>query len=249
MTVKNNKQFEVIPAIDIINGECVRLSMGDYEQVKKYGTNPLETALWFESLGFKKLHIVDLEGAKQERPVNLKVLEKIAANTSLEIQFGGGIKNKAIAQQVFESGAHSIICGSIAVTNPEIMRDLIDSYGAQKIILGLDLKEDKIAIKGWKEQSNNNIYEFILSYTTLGISRIICTDISKDGMLLGPSFELYKDLNTRFPQIAIIASGGVSNENDVFSLANTGASGVIVGKAFYENKINIEELQKWLQNV
>lgn len=247
MIIMNNK-FEVIPAIDIINGECVRLSMGDYEQVKKYGTNPLETALWFESLGFKKLHIVDLEGAKQESPVNLAVLEKIASNTSLVIQFGGGIKTQAIAKQVFDSGAHSIICGSIAVTNPEIMRDIIENYGAQNIILGLDIKEEKIAIKGWKEKSNNNIYEFISTYTAQGINRIICTDVSKDGMLQGPAFDLYKDLSTRFPTLKIIASGGVSNEQDIFSLATTGASGVIVGKAFYENKINIEELQKWLQN-
>lgn len=243
-----NNKFEVIPAIDIINGECVRLSMGDYDRVKRYSTNPLEIALWFESLGFKKLHIVDLEGAKQESPVNLAVLKKIASNTSLEIQFGGGVKTQAIAKQVFDSGAHSIICGSIAVTNLEIMRDLIDNYGAKNIILGLDIKEGKIAIKGWKEQSNNNIYEFISTYTSLGVSRVICTDISKDGMLLGPAYELYKDLSARFSALTIIASGGVSSEKDIFSLASTGASGVVVGKAFYENKINIEELQKWLQN-
>lgn len=248
MINKNNKEFEVIPAIDLINGECVRLSMGDYEKMKKYGSNPVEMALWFESLGFKKLHIVDLEGAKQERPVNLLVLERIAIKTSLEIQFGGGIKNQEIARQVFDSGAHSIICGSISVTNPEIMNDLISTYGPAKIILALDIKEDKIAIKGWKEQSNNDIYEFISIYTTFGINRIICTDISKDGMLLGPSFELYKDLKNSFPLVQIIASGGVSNEKDIFALAKTGASGVVVGKAFYENKINIEELRKWLQN-
>lgn len=248
MKNNNKNRFEVIPAIDIINGECVRLSMGDYEQVKKYGSNPLETALWFESLGFKKLHIVDLEGAKQEMPVNLSVLENIAANTSFEIQFGGGIKTQAIAKQIFNSGAHSIICGSIAVTNPEILRDLLDIYGAQKIVLGLDIKEGKIAIKGWKKQYSNNIYEFISTHAALGINRIICTDISKDGMLLGPAFELYRNLNSKFPTLEIIASGGVSSEQDIFSLATTGAYGVIVGKAFYENKINIEELQKWLQN-
>lgn len=248
MVTNSKNRFEVIPAIDIINGECVRLSMGDYEKVTKYSSNPLETALWFESLGFEKLHIVDLEGAKQDRPANLGVLETIASNTSLKIQFGGGIKNQAIAKQVFDSGANSIVCGSIAVTNPELLIDLVKIYGAQNVILGLDIYKKKIAIKGWKEHSNNNIYDVISTYTSQGIESIICTDISKDGMLLGPSFELYKELNTRFPQLKIIASGGVSNEEEIFSLANTGACGVIVGKAFYENKINIKKLQEWLQN-
>ncbi len=247
--ISNSKnKFEVIPAIDLINGECVRLSMGDYSKVKKYHRNPLESALWFESLGFKKIHIVDLEGAKQDRPVNLGVLESIANNTSLEIQFGGGIKSQAIARQVFDCGAHSIICGSIAVTNPQIMIDIINCYGCQKVILGLDIREEKISINGWKEQSNNDIYSFIFSYTLLGIDKIICTDISKDGMLSGPSFNLYKNLISKFPNVQIIASGGVSNEDDVFALANIGTSGVIVGKAFYETKIDINKIQKWMQN-
>lgn len=242
------RNFEVIPAIDIINGECVRLSMGDYEQVKRYSTNPLDVALWFESLGFKKLHIVDLEGAKQESPVNLDVLETIASNSSLEIQFGGGIKSQAIAKRVFDSGANSIICGSIAVTKPEIVKELLDIYGFKKIVLGLDIKEGMIAINGWKNKYNNNIYDFICTYALLGIERVICTDISKDGMLAGPSFQLYEELKNRFPALTIIASGGVSNEKDIFSLAKTGLCGVVVGKAFYENKINIKELQKWLLN-
>jgi phosphoribosylformimino-5-aminoimidazole carboxamide ribotide isomerase len=239
--------FEVIPAIDIIEGECVRLSMGDYAVVTKYSSNPVEVAQGFESLGFRKLHLVDLDGAKGDSSVNLKVLEKIAASTSLEIQFGGGIKSEESALRAFDSGAGSVICGSLAVKERNMFLSLLSSEGPERIILGVDVKDKLVYINGWKEQTNNNIYDFISSFTEFGLKKIICTDIAKDGMLSGPSLDLYKSLSERFSELKVIASGGVSGNEDIQALAHSGASGVVVGKAFYEKRIDIKNLVEWLQ--
>lgn len=239
--------FEVIPAIDIINGECVRLSMGDYKVVTKYSTNPVEIAKGFESLGFKKLHLVDLDGAKGDSSVNLMVLEKIAASTSMEIQFGGGIKSEESALRAFESGAGSVICGSLAVKDRELFLSLLSEQGPDRIILGVDVKDELVYINGWKEKTNNTIYDFISSFTEFGLKKVICTDIAKDGMLKGPSLDLYKALYQKFPRLRIVASGGVANNEDIIALSKSGASGVVVGKAFYEKRIDVKKLVEWLQ--
>jgi len=240
--------YKVIPAMDIIDGGCVRLTMGDYGMVKKYSSNPLDVAKDFENAGFKKIHIVDLDGAKSNAPRNLQIVKDVSQNTRLEIQFGGGIKSLESAVSAFEYGADSIILGSVAVKQPEIVARLIELYGKERIILGVDVKEGKISINGWKEQVNIDINKFISSYATLGINRVICTDISKDGMLSGPTFQLYQNLKQQFPSVNIIASGGVSSEQDIIKLISMGIDGVIAGKAFYENKIDINFLVEWLQN-
>ena len=240
--------YKVIPAMDIIDGGCVRLTMGDYGMVKKYSSNPLDVAKDFENAGFKKIHIVDLDGAKSNAPRNLQIVKDVSQNTRLEIQFGGGIKSLESAGSAFEYGADSIILGSVAVKQPEIVASLVELYGKESIILGVDVKEGKISINGWKEQVDIDINEFISSYTTLGINKVICTDISKDGMLNGPTFKLYQNLKQLFPSVNIIASGGVANEQDIMKLISMGIDGVIAGKAFYENKIDIKFLLEWLQN-
>lgn len=239
--------FNVIPAIDIIGGECVRLSMGNYDIVTKYSSNPVDVAKGFESLGFAKLHVVDLDGAKGDSSINLKVLEKIANSTSMEIQFGGGIKNKWSAMRAFDCGARSVICGSVAVKERDLFLSLLSVVGYDRVILGVDVKDELVYINGWKTKTDNNIYDFISSFTEYGLKRVICTDISKDGMLQGPSLELYRLLVERFPELSIVASGGVSGNEDIYSLVQTGVSGVVVGKAFYEKKINIKGLLEWLQ--
>jgi phosphoribosylformimino-5-aminoimidazole carboxamide ribotide isomerase len=239
--------FEVIPAIDIIDGECVRLSMGDYGVVTKYSSNPVEVAQSFESFGFRKLHLVDLDGAKGDSSVNLKVLEKIAASTSMEIQFGGGIKSEESALRAFESGAGSVICGSLAVKDRDLFLSLLTNQGPDRVVLGVDVKEELVYINGWKEKTNNTIYDFISSFTEFGLKKVICTDIAKDGMLSGPSLDLYKSLTERFAELIVIASGGVSDIKDIKALSRSGAAGVVVGKAFYEKRIDIENLVEWLQ--
>jgi phosphoribosylformimino-5-aminoimidazole carboxamide ribotide isomerase len=248
MYKRNNNRFRLIPAIDIIGGECVRLSMGDYGQVTKYSSSPAMVAGDFEKMGFDRIHIVDLDGAKSAEPSNLQALRDIAAATGLVIQFGGGIKSMESAQRAFDSGAHSVIVGSVAVKDPGLVCRLLERYGNKRIILGIDIKEGKIAINGWKEQINSNIDEFIKSYTSIGITKIICTDISKDGMLSGPAFDLYMELRTTFPSLEIIASGGVSGMEDIIALEEAGLDGVVVGKAFYEKKIDLKKLESWLQN-
>lgn len=248
MYKRNNNRFGLIPAIDIIGGECVRLSMGDYGQVTKYSSSPAMVAGDFEKMGFDRIHIVDLDGAKSAEPSNLQALRDIAAATGLVIQFGGGIKSMESAQRAFDSGAHSVIVGSVAVKDPGLVCRLLERYGNKRIILGIDIKEGKIAINGWKEQINSNIYEFIKSYTSIGITKIICTDISKDGMLSGPAFDLYMELRTTFPSLEIIASGGVSGMEDIIALEEAGLDGVVVGKAFYEKRIDLKKLESWLQN-
>ncbi len=242
------KKFKIIPAIDIIDGECVRLSMGDYAMKKVYGKDPAEMAKMFMETGFDRLHVVDLQGAKAETPVNLETLRKVASATSAAIQFGGGVKSEAAAEAAFRCGATKIICGSIAVENPDLLKNLLRNYGGERVILGADIRDGMISVKGWLEQSKLKINELISKFSVFGLKEVICTDISKDGMLQGPSFEIYRELKNEFPEIGIIASGGVSSLEDIVKLYETGVDGVIAGKAFYENKISYSELMLWLQS-
>ena len=238
--------MEIIPAIDIINGECVRLTQGDYAQKTIYHKDPLEAALYFESIGIKRLHLVDLDGAKEGKIVNYKVLEKIASSTKLVIDFGGGIKTNSDIQLVFDYGAAMATIGSVAVKDKALFVSWIRKYGADKILLGADVKNEHIAVGGWLEATGISVYDFIQDNTQHGIKHIFCTDIAKDGLLQGPSVELYKKLIARFPDVNWIASGGVSGVADLEELKNCGCKGVIVGKAIYENKITEKELKQFI---
>ncbi|CAN5115924.1 1-(5-phosphoribosyl)-5-[(5-phosphoribosylamino)methylideneamino]imidazole-4-carboxamide isomerase [soil metagenome] len=233
----------IIPAIDIIDGKCVRLTQGDYSQKKIYNANPLEVALEFQDSGIKRLHLVDLDGAKAKKIINLNVLETLARNTSLHIDFGGGVQSDQDIEDAFNAGARQITGGSIAVKDPQLFKSWLSKYGVDKIILGADVKNQRIAISGWAEQSEVNIIDFIGSYSEKEIKYIICTDVSKDGLLQGPSFDLYRQLYAAFPQLNLIASGGVSNLNDLQLLNKSGIYGAIVGKAIYEGKIQLKDLQ------
>lgn len=236
--------MEIIPAIDIIEGKCVRLTHGDYAQKKIYNEHPLEVARAFEDAGIKRLHLVDLDGAKAGAVKNWKVLETIAAKTSLVIDFGGGIKTEKDVQIVFDSGAALATVGSIAVKDETKFTQWLQTFGADKFLLGADVKDEKITISGWLEQTDIWIYDFMEKYISKGVTQIFCTDVSKDGALEGPSIELYKSIVEKFPSLHFIASGGVSSMNDVFKLQETGCSGVIIGKAIYEGKIQLKELKK-----
>lgn len=236
--------MEIIPAIDIIDGKCVRLTQGDYAQKTIYNEQPLEVAKEFEDAGLRRLHLVDLDGAKAGAVKNWKVLETLAAKTSLVIDFGGGIKTQKDVQIVFDSGAALATIGSIAVKNEEEFVKWLLQYGADKFLLGADVKEEKIAVAGWLETTDIWIYDFIEKYVEKGISQVFCTDVSKDGKLEGPSVELYKNIIAKFPSLHFIASGGVSSMKDVDELENIGCSGVIIGKAIYENRIKLEELRR-----
>lgn len=237
--------MKIIPAIDIIDGKCVRLSKGDYNTKKIYNENPLEIAKEFEANGIKYLHLVDLDGAKSGNIINAKVLENIANNTNLIIDFGGGIKSDEAIVTAFNAGANQITIGSIAVQNPEKCLEWIEKYSAKKIILGADCLDRKIKTSGWLENSDLDVVDFIKTYKNLGLNDVICTDISKDGMLEGASNELYKDILSQI-EINLVASGGVSNIEDLKKLKEIGCSGAIVGKAFYEGTITFQELQKFL---
>lgn len=238
--------MEIIPAIDIIDGKCVRLTQGDYSQKTIYNENPLEVALQFESIGIKRLHLVDLDGAKLGKIVNYKVLEAIATKTSLSIDFGGGIKTDADIDTVFNYGADLATVGSIAVKNKVLFFSWIKKYGANKLFLGADVKSEKIAIGGWFETTDISIYDFIEENLAEGIQHIFCTDISKDGLLQGPSIDLYKKIINKFPTINLTASGGVSNTTDLIELKNMGCSAAIVGKAIYEGRITMNELKQFI---
>jgi phosphoribosylformimino-5-aminoimidazole carboxamide ribotide isomerase len=229
--------IEIIPAIDIIDGKCVRLSQGDYRQKIIYNEDPLEVAKWFEDCGIRRLHLVDLDGAKANRIVNHKVLEKIATRTSLVIDFGGGLKSDDDLKIAFESGASMITGGSIAVKDPGTFESWIGNYGKDKIILGADCRDGKVSVSGWTEDSSEEIFSFIGKWQKRGIEKIICTDIAKDGMMEGTSIELYKKIIAEIPGIHLIASGGVSGEKDIRLLEEAGIPEVIVGKAIYEGKI------------
>jgi phosphoribosylformimino-5-aminoimidazole carboxamide ribotide isomerase len=233
----------LIPAIDIIEGKCVRLTQGDYAQKTVYNENPLEVAKMFEGAGLQRLHLVDLDGAKAGAVKNWKVLESIAGQTSLVIDFGGGIKKETDLQLVFSSGAALATIGSLAVKDETLFSEWIEKYGAEKFLLGADVKDEKITIGGWLETTAINVYDFIEKYVSKGIRQVFCTDVSKDGKLEGPSVELYKNIIRRFPELFFIASGGVSSMDDLHELRTIGCSGAIIGKAIYENRITIGELQ------
>lgn len=239
--------MEIIPAIDIIDGKCVRLIQGDYTQKTIYNENPLEVALEFESIGINRLHLVDLDGAKAGKIINYKILEKIASKTKLTIDFGGGIKTDDDMDMVFNYGANLATVGSIAVKNKDLFFTWIKKYGAEKIFLGADVKNEKIAISGWLETTNIFIYDFIEENLNEGVENIFCTDISKDGLLQGPSINLYKNMIAKFPNINLTASGGVSQLSDLEELKQIGCSGAIVGKAIYENRIMMDELKAFIK--
>ena len=235
--------MQLIPAIDIINGKCVRLTQGDYDSVKVYNEKPLEIAKQFEDAGLTRVHVVDLDGAKAGAVRNWKVLESIASRTGLVIDFGGGIKTEKDVSIVLDSGAKWATIGSIAVKDEELFVDWIDKFGATSFILGADVKDEKIAISGWQETTNIWIYDFIRKYLKHGLKQIFCTDVKKDGLLQGPSVKLYKGIINEFPSLHLIASGGVSSLKDLEELAAIGCNAAIVGKAIYENRISLNELK------
>lgn len=234
--------MQIIPAIDLIEGKCVRLTEGDYAQKKIYNEDPLEVAKQFEGVGLMRLHLVDLDGAKAGAVVNWKVLEKIANKTSLKIDFGGGIKTEATLKTVLDTGATYATIGSLAVKNRETFEEWIARFGAAVFMLGADVFEEKIAIGGWIEKTNIDVFDFIGSYMHKGVTQLFCTDIQKDGKLEGPSLELYQKIIAKFPTLQLIASGGVSQLKDLEDLRSIGCSAAIVGKAIYENKISLAEL-------
>lgn len=234
--------MRIIPAIDIIDGKCVRLSQGDYSRKKIYNEDPLEVALEFEDNGLKYLHLVDLDGARSKHIVNYKTLEKIAAKTKLQIDFGGGIKSENDLRIAFESGAQQVTGGSIAAKNPEEFLAWLSAYGNQKIILGADAQNQKIATQGWKETSEIVLLDYLSGYVEKGIAYTVCTDIAKDGMLQGPAIDLYHKILSRV-NVNLIASGGVSSMEDLYKLKEIGCEGSIVGKAIYEGKISLKNLQ------
>lgn len=238
--------IELIPAIDIIDGKCVRLSQGDYEQKSVYSDKPEEMAKIFEASGVNRLHVVDLDGAKSKHIVNYKTLERIATQTSLVIDFGGGLKSNEDLKIAFESGASMVTGGSIAVKEHDTFLSWIEKYGADKIILGADVKDKKIAVNGWLESSDLDLISFVDDYLKKGVKKCITTDISKDGMLKGPSIELYKEMQSKLDDLYIIASGGVSSISDIEALAQANVPAVIFGKAFYEGHITIKDIENYI---
>ncbi|MCQ2192424.1 MAG: 1-(5-phosphoribosyl)-5-[(5-phosphoribosylamino)methylideneamino]imidazole-4-carboxamide isomerase [Paludibacteraceae bacterium] len=235
-------KIDIIPAIDIIDGKCVRLSQGDYDQKKVYNEDPLEVALQFQDAGIKRLHCVDLDGAKAKHIVNYKVLEKIATKTNLTIDFGGGLKSDDDLRIAFECGAAMVTGGSIAVKDPETFLSWISKFGGERIILGADAKNGKIAVSGWQETTSQDLIPFIGEFKEKGISKVICTDISRDGMLQGPATDLYKSILAEYPDLYLIASGGVSSIDDIQRLCEAGVPAVIFGKAIYEGYIKLADL-------
>lgn len=240
--------IELIPAIDIINGQCVRLTKGDYDQKKVYNDDPAAVAREFEQLGFKRLHIVDLDGAKSKHIVNDAVLRKITTETNLIVDFGGGIKTEEDIEKAFEAGASMVTVGSIAVTNPELFILWLDKYGADKMILGADVRNGMISINGWKEDSTEELLPFLKKYIDSGVKNVLCTEISKDGTLQGPAVKLYKKVMEAYPQLHLIASGGVSQKEDIEELEREGIPAVVFGKAIYEGRIDLKELLKWAKD-
>jgi len=239
----------IIPAIDVIDGKCVRLTKGDYASKKVYDCSPLDMALQYADLGVSRIHMVDLDGAKVSSPKNLKTLEAVANRTSLEIEWGGGISGPEALQSVFDAGATQAIVGSIAALEPEKFSNWLLRFGGSKILLGSDVKNGAVAVKGWQSQTELRISEQIGWFVEDGLKYVVCTDISRDGMLQGPAFELYKSLMEEFPTVVFTASGGVSSMADIEKLAETGVPGAIVGKAIYENRISLDDIKRWqLQN-
>jgi phosphoribosylformimino-5-aminoimidazole carboxamide ribotide isomerase len=237
--------MQIIPAIDIIGGKCVRLTQGDYGQKKEYHDNPVEMAKRFEDAGISRLHLVDLDGAKSKKIINKMVLKNIAESTSLQIDFGGGVQSDEDIEAAFHLGAFQVTGGSIAVKNPVLFNSWVQKYGGDRIILGADAKGKKIAISGWQETTTVDLIDFIKEYHAKGISYVICTDVAKDGLLQGPSIDLYKEILVEIPGIKLIASGGVSDIKDLVILENLGVYGVIVGKAYYEGRITLQQLAEF----
>lgn len=234
--------IELVPAIDIIGGQCVRLTKGDYDQKTVYRDSPSEVAKEFESLGFKRLHVVDLDGAKSKHIVNDGVLKSITSETSLTVDFGGGIKTDEDIEKAFDSGASMVTVGSIAVTYPELFMGWLEKYGAERMILGADVRHGKISINGWKEDSQEDLLPFLRKYIDAGVKNVLCTEISKDGTLSGPAIDLYEEIMDTYPSVHLIASGGVSSIDDIKALDAAGIPSVVFGKAIYEGKINLNEL-------
>lgn len=233
--------IELIPAIDIINGQCVRLTKGDYDQKTVYG-EPLDMALEFECIGYKRLHLVDLDGAKSKHIVNDGVLRGITARTNLIVDFGGGIKTDEDIEKAFAAGASMVTVGSIAVTQPELFMGWLEKYGTERMILGADVRNGKISINGWREDSSEDLLPFLRKYVDAGVKNVLCTEISKDGTLAGPAIELYQEVMNAYPELHLIASGGVSSMEDILALETAGIPAVVFGKAIYEGRIDLRQL-------
>lgn len=240
--------IQIIPAIDLIDGKCVRLSQGDYARKTVYNAKPLEVALRFEEIGISRLHLVDLDGAKQGRIIHWNILEQLATHTRLLIDFGGGIQSDQDVKAIFESGAYMATIGSIAVKNRALFKKWIKRYGSEKILLGADVKKERIAIHGWKHTTDVSIWNFIEEKTADGASQLFCTDISKDGLLLGPSLALYQKIIKKFPDLKVTASGGIHQLKNLEELQNIGCQGAIIGKALYENKISLPQLKNFINS-
>jgi phosphoribosylformimino-5-aminoimidazole carboxamide ribotide isomerase len=238
--------MEIIPAIDLINGQCVRLTEGDFAQQTTYDSDPLAVAQRFEQHGVKRLHLVDLDGARAKRPVNLPVLERIARHTKLVVDYGGGLQSDDALRQAFAAGATQITAGSIAVREPETVSNWLQTFGADKIIVGADFRDNHISINAWAEQSERTLQEFLGQYLQAGATTFICTDVSKDGKLQGPALETYRELRQVLPAARLVASGGVTTIADLEALAEIGMHGAIIGKAIYEGTITLDELKSWL---
>lgn len=238
--------IKLIPAIDIIDGRCVRLTKGNYNEKTIYHENPVDVAKEFEQLGLTRLHLVDLDGAKSDHVINIDVLKAISTQTNLHVDFSGGIKSDDDIKDIFNNGANMVTIGSVAVNNPYLFNKWLKEYGPQKIILGADIKNGSIAINGWKDETKKSIYSFLEHYISLGIINILCTDITKDGTLSGPAYNLYTEILRRFPEINLIASGGVSSNEDIIKLDKLGVKAVVFGKAYYEHKIDIKTLMQYV---
>lgn len=237
--------IQIIPAIDIIDGKCVRLTQGDYALKKIYNENPLEVALSFQDAGIQRLHLVDLDGAREKRIINHKVLETLASQTSLSIDFGGGLQSDDDLRIAFESGATQVTGGSIAVKAPDVFLGWLGKFGSERIILGADARDEKIAVSGWQETTAISIFDFLEDYISKGVKYTISTDVAKDGLLQGPSTGLYRKMSEKFPKLSVIASGGISVMQDILDLDALNIYGVIVGKAIYENRISLKEIEQF----
>lgn len=240
--------MELIPAIDLIDGRCVRLTQGDYDIKKVYEQNPVDMAKMYADCGVRRLHVVDLDGAKAKEPCNLRVLEQLATNTNLDIEWGGGIKSNDALRAALNAGANRVICGSVAVDNRELFADWLQNYGAGHVILGADVRGRNVATHGWLKESQVSIDEIIGWFLPFGLKQLICTDISKDGMLQGPNFPLYVELKDNFPTVDTTLSGGISSMDDIRKAHELGLHSVIIGKAIYEGRITLKDLELWLQN-
>ena len=239
--------IEIIPAIDLIDGRCVRLTQGDYSQTKVYDAEPLEMAKRYTDCGIRRLHVVDLDGAKAKEPCNLRVLEKLANATSLDIEWGGGIKSSDALRMAVDAGAARVICGSVAVDNRALFAEWLQQFGHRRVILGADVRNGQVATHGWLKDGGVSVNELVEEFLPAGLSQLICTDISKDGMLQGPNFALYTNLQSRFPTVDVTLSGGISSMEDIQQADRLGIRAAIVGKAIYEGRITLKNLEQWLQ--